>query len=277
MLGSEGWIYESLSLGILTLVMKYGRTQMKIATPLAAAAAIALFATGASAQSAKFAADYATGSVTLADFELNNTPGFEVDRSDTFATELLATIRAPKGKEFLIGVSGVANIVTFTEVKGRNKEGTSTAVAEGIMNLEVRYAPTGTVGICTDELGLLAAPGPLTFASRRQELSVTVDLDVIDDPQNDADLAQFLDIEGSVTVALGLDTTAAHHFNFVAIDLPASGEYDVVACFSGDGSVGVTEAELGDNTARSFVAIAHRMVTVQEVRAVKDSIIDLIN
>jgi hypothetical protein len=255
--------------------MKYRRTQMKIASPLAAAAAIAIFATGASAQSAKFAASYATDTVTLADFEFNNTPGFEVDRSDTFATELLAIIRAPKGKEFLIGVSGVANIVTFTEAKGRNKEGTSTAVAEGIMNLEVRYAPTGTDGICTNELGLLAAPGPLTFASRRQELSVTVDLDVIDTTGGTA--ADDLGIVGSVTVALGLDTTAAHHFNFVAIDLPESGEYDVVACFSGDGSVGVTESELGDNTARSFVAIAHRMVTIQEVRAVKDSIIDLIN
>ncbi|HUS54901.1 MAG TPA: hypothetical protein VMY41_12990 [Thermohalobaculum sp.] len=248
---------------------------MKIATHIAAVAAIALFATGASAQSAKFAANYAMDTVTLADFELNNTVGFEVDRSDTFATELLATIRAPKGKEFLIGVSGVANIVTFTEVKARNKAGASTAVAEGIMNLEVRYAPTGTANICTNELGLLAAPGPLTFAARKQTLSVTVDLDVID---TTTDLvAEDLAIDGSVTVALGLDTTAAHHFNFVAIDLPASGEYDVVACFSGDGSVSVTEAELGDNTARSFVAIAHRMVTVQEVRAVKDSIIDLIN
>lgn len=275
MLRGEGVILESLALCILKLVKKYGRTQMKVAFPLAAAAAIALLATGASATSAKFSANYAIDTVTLADFELNNTPGSEVDRSDTFATELLATIRAPKGKELLIGVSGVANIVTFTEVKGRNKAGTSTAVAEGIMNLEVRYAPTGTVGICTDELGLLAAPGPLTFASRRQELSVTVDLDVID--AGTGLVNTDLGIAGSVTVALGLDTTAAHHFNYVAIDLPSSGEYDVVACFSGAGSVSVTESELGDNTARSFVAIAHRMVTVQEVRAVKDSIIDLIN
>jgi hypothetical protein len=246
---------------------------MKIASPLAAAAAIALFATGAPAQSAKFAASYATDTVTLAEFEINYDPENLVDVGNTFAEELLATIRAPKGKEFLIGVSGVANIVTFTEAKGRNKAGTSTAVAEGIMNLEVRYAPTGTVGICGS--GLIAAPGALTFASRRQELSVTVDLDVIDTTGGTA--ADDLGIEGSVTVALGLDTTAAHHFNFVAIDLPDSGEYDVVACFSGDGSVGVTEAEAGDNTARSFVAIIHRMITVQEVRAVKDSIIDLIN
>ncbi len=245
---------------------------MKIATPIAAAAAIALFATGASATSAKFAANFASNEVTLAEFVINTDAS---GPTGTFAEELLATIRAPKGKEFLLGVSGVANIVTFPEAKGRNKAGTSTAVAEGIMNLEVRYAPTGSGSICTT--GLIAAPGALTFASRRQELSVTVDLDVIDDPNNNMNIAQFLDIEGSVTVALGLDTTAAHHFNFVAIDLPESGEYDVVACFSGDGSVGVDEAELGDNRARSFVAIIHRMITVQEVRAVKDSIIDLIN
>lgn len=227
---------------------------------------------GASATSAKFAANFASNEVTLAEFVINTDAS---GPTGTFAEELLATIRAPKGKEFLLGVSGVANIVTFTEAKGRNKAGTSTAVAEGIMNLEVRYAPTGSGSICTT--GLIAAPGALTFASRRQELSVTVDLDVIDDPNNNMNIAQFLDIEGSVTVALGLDTTAAHHFNFVAIDLPTSGEYDVVACFSGDGSVGVTEAEVNDNKARSFVAILHRMLTVQEVRAVKDSIIDLIN
>jgi len=241
---------------------------MKYLPTLTAIVAAAFFVTAASAQSAKFAAFYEADTVTLAEFEIG------ID-GETFAEELLTTIRAPKHKEFLIGVSGVANIVTFTEARGRNKAGMSTAVAEGIMNLEVRYAPTGTAGIC--DSGLIAAPGALTFASRRQELAVTVDLDVIDTDLEDGDLAATLDIIGSVTVALGLDTTAAHHFNFVAIDLPTSGEYDVVACFSGDGSVSVTEAEAGDNHARSFAAIAHRMITVQEVRAVKDSIIDLVN
>lgn len=228
----------------------------------------ALFATNSLAESAKFAAFYEANTVTLAEFEIGSDGA-------TFAEELLTTIRAPKGKEFLIGVSGVANIVTFTEAKGRNKAGTSTAIAEGVISLEVRYAPTGEFDICST--GMIAAPGALTFASRRQELAVTVDLDVIDTDLSDGDLAATLEIVGSVTVALGLDTTAAHHFNFVAIDLPASGEWDVVACFSGNGSVSVTEAEVGDNHARSFVAIAHRMVTVQEVRAVKDSIIDLVN
>ena len=136
------------------------------------------------------------------------------------------------------------------------------------MELEVRYAPEGTADICSN--GSVAAPGDLTFASRRQKLSVTVDLDVI---ETDTQLvSEDLAIDGSVTVALGLDTTAAHHFNFVAIDLDESAVYDVVACFSGNGEVEVTEAEAGDNTARSFVAIAERMITVQEVRAVKDSI-----
>lgn len=238
---------------------------MRFAYTLAAAAAAALFASSAYAQSAKFAANYAADTVQLAEFELN----FDGNTgSSTSATELLGQIRAPKGKELLIGVSGVANIVTFTEAKGRNKEGTSTAIAEGVMELEVRYAPEGTENIC--ENGTLAAPGPLTFASRRQELSVTIDLDVIDTTGGTS--ADDLGIEGSVTVALGLDTTAAHHFNFVAIDLAESAVYDVVACFSGNGEVAVDESEVGDNSARSFVAIAHRMITVQEVRAVKRSI-----
>lgn len=42
----------------------------------------------------------------------------------------MSTIHVPNGKELLIGVSGVANIVTFTEAKGKNGGGTSTAEAE---------------------------------------------------------------------------------------------------------------------------------------------------
>lgn len=241
-----------------------------------AALAIGFASSGAHAQSAKFAANYDTDTVTLVDITLTG-PAAEDGTSTLVATpvaeELLAQIKAPKGKELLIGVSGVANIVTFTEAKGRNKEGTSTAIAEGILELEVRYAPTGTPDVCAN--GQLAAPGGLTFASRRQELSVTVDLSIFDEINQVT--STDLSIEGSVTVALGLDTTAAHHFNFVAIDLEESGDYDVRACFLGKGNLSVTAAEIDDNTAATMVAIAHRMVTVQEVRAVKGSIIDTVN
>ena len=75
-------------------------------------------------------------------------------------------------------------------------------------------------------------------------------------------------ITGFVTVALENDTTAAHHFNFLAVDLD-SGEYDIWACFSGEAFKDIEP----DATASAFVAVRQRIVTIQEVRAVKDSIL----
>jgi len=252
---------------------------MKHVIPLAAASAIALFATGAAAQSAKFAANYGTDTVTLIPLTTLTGSSGSMDLGPV-GTELLGKIRAPKGKELLIGVSGVANIVTFTEAKGRNGAGDSTSIAEGTLGLEVRYAPEAAGQSAADvcDYGLIAALGPLTFASRRQQLTVNVDLNLIDLDGTDEVTADDLGIDGTVTVALGLDTTAAHHFNFVAIDLVESAVYDVAACFTGTGHLEVSSSDIQDsNTAKTAVAIAHRMVTVQEVRAVKGSIEDTIN
>ena len=83
-----------------------------------------------------------------------------------------------------------------------------------------------------------------------------------------------LSIDGSVTVALGLDTTAVHHFNFVAADL-TQGTYDVVACYDLSALAEVGGADIDvDTAAHSKVAIGPRIVTVQEVRATKTGIID---
>ena len=87
-------------------------------------------------------------------------------------------------------------------------------------------------------------------------------------------VAETLEIVGDVTVALGLDTTAAHHFNFVAPDL-GQGTYDIAACFTGAADGFVTEEEAGDNAVYAYVAVMQRMLTVQEVRAVKDDFIDM--
>lgn len=115
---------------------------------------------------------------------------------------------------------------------------------------------------------MVAAPGGLTFASRKQTLSVTVDLDIVGTITDPGDL----EIEGDVTVALGLDTTAAHHFNFVAPDL-GQGTYDVAACFTGVADGFVEEDEIGDNSVHAYVAIMQRMLTVHEVRAVQSDFI----
>lgn len=278
---------------------------MKLAPPLAATAALALLATGASAQSAKFAATYDTQvrmvsvSVDGSDagcVQLPGDNGIAGDDDDvtfceatpgTFAEAEIASLHVANWKELLMGVSAQVNLVTFTQAKGKNGGGTSTAVAEGTIRVGTLVVPedTGTVGMCNAAFAAydsgagnaFSAPGPVTFASRRQELSVTVDLDVvgaIDDSTVDDDLAAMLDIEGSVTVALGLDTTAAHHFNFVQANL-SSGWYDVIACYDATALAEVGGMDIDvDTAAMSKVALGPRIITVQEVRATKDGIIN---
>lgn len=260
---------------------------------LGLAATAAMVSGAAFAQSSKFTAAYDTDGVLLAgayydtadadDIHGNNT-GFDFD-GPGFAAHM-GTIKAPQGKELLVGVSAVPGLVTFTEAKGKNGAGASSSVAIAGVGMQVAYAHTSwlpaeyTAGDVCNE-GLVAAPGPVPLSVRLQYLSVSVDLDVVDvaaecndqDETNDAEcIADLLDIEGDVTVALGLATAASHHFNFLVADLPQSGDYAVAACFGGAAVAGVIE---GEGSALSIAALGKRMMTVQEVRAVKDTEFDV--
>lgn len=253
-----------------------------------AAAAAVLFAGAASAQSAKFAAVYDLDQVDIGAVVANVVNG---SAGPNYISEVdLATIKVPSQKELLITVSGVVNLVTITEAKGKNGGGTSTSIAEAGVGLAVAVVPTGMENACLldEESAYWAIPGEITLASRAQRLSVTTDLNIVDlvecdeDPNTDLPncLADELGIDGSVSVALGLDTTAAHSFQFLSIDKDA-GEYDVVACYDLDAyaqilngyDVTVDGADPTGNVADAFVALGKRVMTVQEVRAVKDSIV----
>jgi hypothetical protein len=234
---------------------------------------LGLATSSAAGQSAKFAATYDTD-VVMVDIRVDGDDWQTSDLAVTAEMDL-AKMHVPQSWEVLIGVSGVVNLVTFTQAKGKNQGGTATAIAEGIVKLEVKYAPEGTPDICTN--GTSAAPGLITFASRRQELSVTVDLDVVGSIPGVCEEQCILDnlgIEGDVTVALGLDTTAAHHFNFVAVDLD-SDWYDIVACYDLTALAEVAGEEIDvDTAAYSKAAIGPRMLTLQQVRATTDGIVD---
>lgn len=198
------------------------------------------------APSAKFAADWAANNVTLAEILPASTGSSD---PESYAGELMATIKVPQKKELLIGVSGEARLVTVTTAKSSGGV-SSSSEANANLSLEVRYAPKGTENVCgAEQVGTTAAPGKIHFNSRYQKLSVST--------------TNFDDLDAAVEVGLTLDTVSAHHFNFVAPNLNA-GEYDVWACFSGDALTAIT----GTGTAGAFVAIQHRMLTVQEVRAV---------
>ena len=210
--------------------------------------------------SAKFAANWATDNVTLAEVVLSSTGGSDSsDPADVVAAELMATIKVPQKKELLIGVSGEARLITFTQAKGKNNAGIETTTSDVDLNLEVRIADSSLEDVCVDGTGEVAVPGAITFASRHQELKVGV--------------AGFDDVNGTVLVALKLDTVAAHHFNFLAVNLD-SGEYKVWACFSGEAMTTVSNVGgIGGGAASAFVAIQKRIVTVQEVRAVNSDFV----
>lgn len=264
-----------------TLGQQKGEYQMRKFGLVAAGVSLAMVVSGSAyAQSSKFTAAYETDDVLLAwayADDAANDPDFDIGFERT-----VASIKAPQGKELLIGVSGVVGLVTFTEAKGTNKAGKSTSEALAGVGLAVRYKPQDEPGgVCAH--GTTAAPGIIPLSVRYQRLSVEVDLDVVDagtctaiDGDGNLEegecLAELLDIEGDVTVSLGLATAAAHHSNFIAGDLPRSTTYDVAACIVGVAAANIVE---GEGTAYSAAAIGKRIITVQEVRAVKDTEFDV--
>ena len=228
--------------------------------------ASAMFSVGAMAQSSKFDASWSndvkmvhayvdsdTASACLGDGTGDGTGG-DGGAPCVLAEALMATLDVAQHKDLLIGVSGQIGLHTFTQAKGKNTDpalGSATASGSVVVTLELREAN----GLGTGALVQTAAPGPVTFASRLQTLTVDV---------TDTDTENLTE----VTVSLLLDTTAAHHFNFIGVDLD-QGVYDVVAVFDLSAWVAIVGE---DAIAEAKVTLGPRMVTVQEVRAAKDSL-----
>ena len=271
----------------------------KLFCAIAGICLVSFVAGSAMADSAKFAATYDrdTEFVEATWAGVENEPVV-----DLLAEQELATLHVANWKEILMGVSGQVNLVTLTEAKAISKAGVSTAKAAGTVLTGVLVVPQGTtevtcetawaawrellaypeaypeweacIAACEGESdeaacivaggdapaegeNLFVAPGPVTFASRMQELSVIYN-DSTGEP------------EDYVMVGLTLDTTAAHHFNFVADDL-VQGTYDIIACYD---LTALAEANNVGNSAYAYAGIGPRILTVQEVRATKDGIID---
>lgn len=245
---------------------------------LLASLASAMLAGAAHAQDGNFAATYDRDPV-IVEIAVDGSNGPTSDSAVTAEYEF-APIHASTWKDMLLGLSAQVNLVTFTKAKGKNGGGTSTAIAEGKVRAGVTVVHKGTENACANAWAnesLFAAPGPVTFAARRQELSVDVDLDVVGSIPDVCDatcVEENLGIDGSVTVALGLDTTSAHHFNFVVADMD-QGWYEAYACYDLSALAAVSGADIdADTAAHSKAALGPRILTVQEVRAVKGGIID---
>lgn len=242
-----------------------------------AALAIGFASSGAQAQSSKFAAAYDKDGVVLAyAWECEPAAGL-CDQGNSglgFAAHM-ADIKAPQGKELLIGLSAVPILLTYTEAKGKNGEGFTTSVALAGVGMAVRYAHHDdlpaefSAGDVCDE-GTTAEPGIVPLSIRLQALAVKTDLQLVD---GEGEPVPDRDIEGDVTVALALLTAASHHYNFLAPNLERSGNHAVAACFVGGTLADVLDGKDGKSFA--IAALGKRILTVQEVRAIKDAVFDV--
>jgi len=256
--------------------------------------------------SAKFAAVYSsTPSLSSAVIVEDATADTVVDMRTTGHT--LATIKVPQQKELLVGLSAEIGLLTDTSVKGKNG-GSARAIADAAAYVTIFAVPTGEYDTAVTP-SIKALPGGIILSKRVQELDATLggviqsctdgdtDFDgILGDTNGDGFVDEVAD--GTIDVAsecivtdeeIGLmqDTTAAHHFNFVLPDMTA-GEYDIVAVFTTGANAAVdictsdTDCSLYDpegtvsGSAAATAVVNQYMMTIQEVRAVKDSIGNLV-
>jgi len=228
-----------------------------------AALAIGFASSGAQAQSAKFAANWSNDVKVVRAYVDTDTPSSCTGSSSgtngdgtqgnpcILAEALLTTIDVAQQKDLLIGVSGQIGLHTLTAAKGKggSESSVGSATASGSVTVTLELRDSGGNVVQT------AAPGPVIFASRLQELTVAV---------ADSDTDNLTE----VLVSLLIQTTAAHHFNFIGVDLD-QGVYDVVAVFDLSAWVAIVGE---DAIAEAIVTLGPRMVTAQEVRAAKGAL-----
>lgn len=221
--------------------------------------------------SAKFAAIWSNtpslvSMVNIQDAEVDT--GIDPLVTDSKNGYKFATIKVPQGKELLVGLSAEIGLVTDTSVKGR-EGGSAKALAGAEAFVNIYAVPTGTYDGTVNPGGTHAIPRQVMLSSRVQELTATLGgvfdcsdtgtittvdgectetcfdfcgpgnievacdsvdplaVSCADDDINIACECGYTDEQ----IGLMLDTTAAHHFNFILPNMDA-GEYDIVAIFS---------------------------------------------
>ncbi|MBY4676573.1 hypothetical protein [Marinobacterium arenosum] len=185
-----------------------------------------------------------------------------------YTTLMSAGIRTANKKDLLIGVSLELGLHTETNVKGKNGTAEKAGAKGGV-----------AIRVLVD--GVEAAPGQVIFTERYQELSAVMggvieSCDVSVDP---------LTGDGTITIAddcevtaeeigLILETTAAHHFNFIMPNMEPGDHFIEVKAdlYSSTELSGEYDID-GDNSAKAWATVGVGSLTVQEVQAVniKDS------
>lgn len=270
MLGCEEWFLKSLALGVLKLVMKYGRCQMKIFTPLAIAAAFAAvvgLSAPALAQNAKVAA--ATSTLTALSsgnswFDVN---GMSMD------------VRVSQQTSLSFDVALQCSLATDTTVKTKGGKRAS-ATAEAGVKVRVRiehlddgevdgaawYAqPSADIGADPDDPD--APDSGVTYCQRSQTLEAVL--------QGQIDLTTCVDSEGNFDptactltdeeIRLILSTLSAHAFNFFDYNL-TSGDYRLTVEANPATGTAINDEEGADSSAAAVALVGLGTMVVDEVR-----------
>lgn len=173
----------------------------------------------------------------------------------------MATMKVPEGKEIFVGVSAETLIQLVTTAKGgRKNDGgtttnfTSTAKAQG--SVDVTLSLISDAG---DVCGI-APSNSVTLKAEMRELTVT----------GGGDMTLLEDEEFWIEVGITTDSKSANHFEFLGVDC-TQGDYTLTATFD---LLALTVASGYDSDATATVTLYDRMITMQQVRAVKGSIVD---
>ena len=224
--------------------------------------ASAMISAGAMAQSAKFAASWDTDSVEAkAESHCLYDEATEVTVCDPKDTEMkseieMATLHVGSQKSILVGVSSEIGIYLLTAAKGgKNSTGdfSSSAMASG--NVDVTLSLVADNGETCD----IAPNSTVTLKSEMRKLTVS----------GSGTFADTTD-EFWIDVAIETDSQGAHHFEFLGVEC-AQGNYELVATFD---LTAIAEASGVDSDAEVIVTLGDRMITMQEVRAVKGSLLE---
>ncbi|MFZ2948589.1 MAG: hypothetical protein WA003_03795 [Desulfuromonadaceae bacterium] len=206
-----------------------------------------LVTTSAFAASAKFTANVGTVAVV--------SPMLATNDADGWSTVLSGQIHTATPKDLLIGVSLETSLLTDTLVKSSGgAKDTSTAVA----GIEIEVLVDGQQ----------ASPGVVIFDKRMQQLSATLggyytnctdaNLDGITDVLTECELVP-------EEIDLLLDTTAAHHFNFIQANLGQGTHSVVVKAKISNNAV------FANGSAAASALLGKGSLSVEEVQAVNST------
>ena len=248
--------------------MKYGRYQMKIATPLAMAAAFAV-AVGLSAPTSAETPSAKTGA-RAADLS-------GVQFESWGELEGLRTIlKIPEQKELIFDVSLQCGLYTYTKASSKRSQRNEDTVEAGI-KVAVKWTniDTGESGWAMPNSDTSVAggldgdgfPDGVTYCSRMQSLAATFQGDLLSCIAEDGTVTVTDECLTEESVELTLETLAAHAFNFYAEDI-GQGTYEISVWANPECSDNETAAACdGNGDARAWIGMG--TMVVDEVRFAK--------